>query len=151
MALVAFSDASYSPQTGLGVYGCAIWGRSGELIYTEGIPNTQLEVMGAICAIHNLKIARSSPDIPLILHTDCQRVVLLYDKLKAGTLTDREREVYSDFLAEVKDVEPTLSIQHIAGHTKVAERTALDREFAAFDQWVREGLRSQVRTKASAK
>jgi ribonuclease HI len=140
MTIVAFCDASYSPQTGLGVYGYYLRKQPVNLYSTKDIKNTQLEVIAAITAIQAMDLAI----MPARLYTDCQRVVDIYSKYCSQTLTDRESKVYEELISVIKGFQNSLEITHISGHKKAGLKNSIDHEFSIIDLAVRDQLRALI-------
>jgi ribonuclease HI len=158
--IVAFCDASYSPETKKGIYGYFIRGYDSILFETVDINNTQLEILAAIKAIDTAKLLISINTQKIILYTDCDRVVSLYGKFRTETLTDREKQLYKNLLKSFESIasdlnppdlggfrsegfaslapEEFLKVIHIKGHKKQSLKNDLDKEFSIIDILTRE-------------
>jgi ribonuclease HI len=135
--VIIFTDASYNPQTKIGVCGFRLKGsQTLNMFRTDDIKNTQCEMLGMIKAI---EYANQTLKSDVIIYTDCKRIVDLFDD--KNQLDSR----YSFFYQILNTCKIKIDIKHIGGHKKKSLKMPLDLEFSIIDKAVRNELRKLVK------
>lgn len=130
-----YTDASCDPITNHGVLGFMV----DDKIYTselDNIKNTDAEMTAIVYALSNI----IQTDDQIILYTDCQRAIKLFQDKK---ITKPIHQIVINKFNQFNNI----TLVHIDGHKKASLKTKTDREFSKLDQHLRKKLRDYMTTK----